>query len=240
MIRSKPFQLEAGLSRAIWDLFSQEGPQDLAFTALLEQLPSDNPSVKRFASRLGDGVLAWIPPASPGPDLCFLSEDRDNSEILAVVEVKVNASANDLYLKTGAGLAPLPGAEADVINHAYFKDGYDPKGGMRQTDLYRSRAWWKPKNQVWMADPAEVLWMVFDANGRSTFDAVGGVLSEAWLPVDLRAFAVKLRELRAVTELSQKHHDAIAVVLWHINIGAPLDPLLPVQEDQQPVHTALG
>lgn len=214
------FPLEAGTTRALWDLFGSTGPWQVALEALTEQLPDGDPRVKAFAARAGAGIMAMVPRTRPCPDLTLVTPAAagEISDILAVIEVKTGAATHWPSQSGAARLDLLPGAAAEDIVRYYEDPDRASWTNMCQADVYRSRKWWKKKDLVRMEDPEEALWLLFDSEGRATETAFSeSARSDAWIAIDLKRFAARLRELRPVRALTDAHRDTIAVVLWHID-----------------------
>lgn len=211
------FPLEAGLTASLWDLFSSEGPSEIALEVLLRQLPAEDPRVKHFQAQTAQGgTQAWWPRRTPGADFGLVTSDDDRgvAGILAVVEVKSGAATNWPYMP--ARLEGLPGPVAESIRASYRRDSDDIR--VCQADLYRAWKWWKDADGVELKEPDMALWLLFDARGREPRVAFEGASNpEAWLTVDLKRFARDLRESRTRPELTQQHQDSIAVVLWHVS-----------------------
>ncbi|WP_167046287.1 hypothetical protein [Salinibacterium sp. ZJ454] len=217
------FQLEAGLTLALWDLFSAEGPNRVANEALLRQLPLDDARVQRFRTRVEQhGTRAWVPRVKPCPDLTLLGPDDDGqvADILAVIEVKARAETHWPPRTVVESLAPLEDAVAKAIQDDYQVGARSRRIGACQSDVYRAWKWWAKEETnigVRLERPDEVLWLLFDTRGRTTEKAFSDSSAPgAWLSVDLKLFAAHLRELRTVRALTDAQRDAIAVVLWHV------------------------
>lgn len=215
---TKNFPLEAGLTLSLWDLFASTGPRDMAFSALHEQLPADDPLAVKFRKETASGTMVWLPGGRTGADLAIVSEEdaAGISDVLAVIEVKANASANDSTCANALTFEVLPGEIAGEITAHYFGEDKNPGGYIRQSDMYRSRSWWR-ETDIRMQDPDQVLWLLFDTRGRTSEVALGGLRPDLWLPVDLKLFAARLREMRPVTPMTDAQQDLVAVVLWHID-----------------------
>lgn len=217
---SENFPLEAGTTRALWDLFGSTGPWQVALEALAEQLPAEDPRVKAFVAKAGAGIMAMVPRTKPCPDLLLVTPAAaaEVSDILAVIEVKTGAYTHWPSQTGAANLDMLPGPVARDIVRYYEDPDRASWTNMCQADVYRSREWWKKKNLIRMEDPEEALWLLFDSEGRTTGAAFSeSARSDAWIAIDLKRFAARLRELRPVRALTDSHRDTIAVVLWHID-----------------------
>lgn len=223
-MRVPNFQLEAGLTASLWDLFSSEGAPDAAMDALRDQLPLDDPRVRRLAE---EGGRVWWPRRSPGPDLALITEDDENgvAEMLAVIEVKAGAATNWPSTASAAPLDTLPGTVSAAITQDYFGGHRTDEEFMSQADLYRSRRWWRESDGIALSDPDQALWLLFDTHGRSVEDAFRGAsCPDAWIAIDLERFADRLEEIRRARDLTGSERDCIAVVRWHVAqaLGRPL------------------
>lgn len=220
------FQLEAGLTASLWDLFASDGPVQVAMTALHRQLPQEeaDPRVRKFREKVERrGSRAWLPRRVPGSDLALVTPDDENgfADVLAFVEVKANAGTNWPLRSSAAALPALSGSVAEAITEAHFGEAAGTGDAICQSDLYRSRQWWTDKDGIRVSDPDEVLWLLFDTRGRMSKEAFYLASDpDAWLPIDLKLFAAHLRELRPLMPLSEAQRDTIAVVLWHIDQAA--------------------
>ncbi|MCI2958421.1 hypothetical protein MN032_12025 [Agromyces atrinae] len=216
------YPLEAGLTAALWDLFSADGPSEIAIDALERQLDGDDLRVRNFLSSVREhGSRAWLPRRSPGADLAVIGPDDEFgvASILAVIEIKAAAKANYPLLSTAESLDELEGSSvASSIVASQSESRADPGANLSQLDLYRSRKWWKDSDGVRLDRPDSALWLVFDSRGRTIDKAFRGtVQANAWTAVNLHQYADDLRGLRERAKLSRNHDDAIAVVLWHID-----------------------
>lgn len=143
------------------------------------------------------------------------------ADVFAFIEVKANAATNWPLRTAANGLPLLSGSVAAEINAHYLADS--PRNGQRmcQSDLYRSRQWWTEPDGIRLADPDDVLWLLFDTRGRQSSVAFHGASKpDEWLSIDLKLFAAHLRESRHLMPLTEAQNDTIAVVLWHIDQAA--------------------
>lgn len=235
------FALEAGLTRALWDLFKATGPQQVALGALASAIEPRDSRVDDFERKVADSpTRAWLPERAPSADLAIITPDNKHgvADILAVIEIKAGAPVNRPRRTWFADQR----FDDPVARRIWdLHDIGEPEWNLPQIDLYRSRRWWNDSDGVQIEDPGAVLWLVFDTLGRPAGeifdDATTAFEGErVWRDVRVRKFAAALGAARTSGALSEQHRDTIAVVLWHLDLAPGMrDP-----HDREPDPDAIA